>query len=286
VLAGLVLAPLAVTFGPRMSHKTVRLYVATDNATGVIRGAEVWHSGERIGEVEGTSLRPVSVDTSQRVLVRIAIPVDLAPRIRRDTRAQIRPGSSMLGTPVVYLSGGTPAAAVVRDGDTLVAQPQSAFDDTRAAIAVAVDLVPELRADVESLTSQLFSRSGTIGAVETRDVGDRRLTVLDALTHDLKRRTLTTNPGAVLDSARATLGRDAHHALAATDSVRHLMALAGGTLDRLQSDSTLRRAIRSTRAEIDSTGRLLSTPAGTVGRLRTDTALRHQVHEASRGLPF
>jgi len=64
------------------------------------------------------------------------------------------------------------------------------------------------------------------------------------------------------------------------------MALAGGTLDRLQSDSTLRRAIRSTRAEIDSTGRLLSTPAGTVGRLRTDTALRHQVHEASRGLPF
>jgi hypothetical protein len=275
-----------VTFGPRIGHQTIRLYVATDNATGVIRGVEVWHSGERIGEVEGTSLRPVSVDTSQRVLVRIAIPVDLAPRIRRDTRAQIRPGTSMVGAPVVYLSGGTPSAAVARDGDTLVAQPQSAFDETRAAIAVAVDQMPALRADVESLTSQLFSHSGTIGAVDTREVGDGRVTVLDALTHDLKRRTQATKPGAVLDSARATLGRDAQHALAATDSVRHLMALAGGTLDRLQRDSALLQAIRSTRAGIDSTGRLLTTPAGTAGRLRTDTALHHQVNEASRGSPF
>ena len=286
MLAGLVFVPFAVTFGPRLGRQTIRLYVATDNATGVIRGTEVWHSGERIGEVEGTSLRPVSVDTSQRVLVRIAIPVDLAPRIRRDTRSQIRPGTSMLGVPVVYLSGGTPSAAVVRDGDTLVAQPQGALDETRAAIAVAVDQVPALRADVESLTSQLFSHSGTIGAADTREVGDHRVTVLDGLTHDLTRRTLATKPAAVLDSARAALSHAAQHARAATDSVRHLMALAGGTLDRLEGDSTLLRAIRSTRAEIDSTGRLVTTPAGTAGRLRTDSAIRHQIHEVSRGSPF
>jgi hypothetical protein len=284
-LGVLIAAPVAATLAHRIGNRVIRVYVATDDATGVIRGTEVWDSGERIGEVERTTLRPVTVDTSQRVLVRIAIPRDLAPRIRRDTRAQIRPGSSMLGSPVVYFSGGTANAPGVRDGDTLVAQPQSAFDETRAAVAVAVDQIPALRADVESLTSQLFSRSGTIGAVNTRDIGDRRVTVLDALTRDLKQRTRAAKPR-VLDSARATLLQGAQRALAATDSLRHLMTLAGGTLDRLERDSAFVRAVRNTRAEIDSTQRLLTTPVGTAGRLRSDSALRHQLSEASRSLPF
>ena len=275
----LVAAPLYVVFAPGIGHATIHLYVSTDNATGVIRGAEVWHSGERIGEVEGTSLRPVTVDTAHRVLVQIAIPRDLAPRIRRDTRAQIRPGTSMLGSPVVYLSGGTPRAAVIRDGDTLVAQPQSAFDETRAAIAVGIAQIPALRANVESLTSQLFSQSGTIGAANTREVGDQRVTVLDALTHDLKTRTRSSHPVAVVDSARRTFNVVAQQALAATDSVRHLMALAGGTLDRLERDSALISAIRGTRDAVDTTQRLLTTPAGTAGRLRTDSAFLHQLHE-------
>jgi len=72
VLVVLIVLPIVAVVGPTIGHRTMRLYVATDDATGVIRGAEVWHSGERIGEVEGTSLRPVRVDTSQRVLVRLA----------------------------------------------------------------------------------------------------------------------------------------------------------------------------------------------------------------------
>jgi len=215
----------------------------------------------------------------------VTIPRDLAPRIRRDTRAQIRPGTSMLGSPVVYLSGGTLDAPVVRDGDTLVAQPQSAFDETRAAVAVGVAEIPELRADVESLTSQLFSHSGTIGAVSTRDVDDKRVTVLDALTRDLRRRTRATRPR-VLDTARVALLDAVQHALAASDSLRRLVVLAGGSLDRLERDSTFVRAVRETRAEIDSTQRLMATPVGTAGRLHADSAILHQLHEASRSLPF
>jgi hypothetical protein len=277
--------PVLATLGHRIFSRTIRVYVATDDATGVIRGTEVWHSGQRIGEVEGTSLRSVSIDTSQRVLVSVTIPRDLAPRIRRDTRAQIRPGSSMLGSPVVYLSGGTLDAPIVRDGDTLVAQPQSAFDETRAAVAVAVAEIPALRADVESLTSQLFSSSGTIGAASTRETGDRRVTVLDGLARDLKRRTRATHPR-VLDTARVALLDAVQHALAAADSLRRLVVLAGGSLDRLERDSTFVRAVRETRAEIDSTQRLMTTPVGTAGRLSADSAILHQLHEASRSLPF
>lgn len=286
VLAGLVLVPVVVIYAPGIGRPTIDLYVVTDNATGVIRGTEVWLSGERIGRVEATGLRPITADTSQRVLVRLAIIRDLAPRIRRDTRAQIRPGTSMLGAPVVYLAGGSPRATAVRAGDTLIGQPQTAFDETRAAIAVGIAHIPALRADVESLTSQLFSTSGTIGAVNTREIGDQRVTVLDALTQDLKRRTRAARPVAVLDSARDALNRASQQALAATDTLRRLMSLAGGTLDRLESDSAFIGAIRGTRDKLDTTQRLLTTPVGTIGRLRTDSALSHQVRKVSRSMPF
>jgi hypothetical protein len=285
-LAGLLLLPVVVIYAPGIGRSTIELYVATNDATGVIRGTEVWLSGERIGKVEETELRPVSTDTSQRVLVRVTIMRDLAPRIRRDTRAQIRPGTSMVGTPVVYLSGGSRGAAAIRAGDTLIAQPQTAFDETRAAIAAGIAQLPALKADVESLTTQLFSQSGTIGAVNTRQPSDQRITVLDALTHDLRRRTHVNKPVALVDSARDALSYATNHAIAASDSLRHLLFLAGGTLNRLESDSALLRAIRGVRNEIDTTQRLLTTPVGTVGRLRTDSALHHQVREASRSLPF
>ncbi len=286
VLVGIVLLPIVVIYAPGIGHETTEMYVATDDATGVIRGTEVWLRGERIGQVEETALRPVSIDTSRRVLVRVAIERDLAPLVRRDTRAQIRPGSSMLGAPVVYLSGGTPSSPALRNGDTLIAQPQSAFDETRAAIAVGVAQLPALQADVESLTTQLFSHRGTIGATNTREPGDQRFTVLDALTKELRGRTRATKPVAVVDSARDALNNASRHALAATDSLRLLMNLAGGTLDRFESDSVFLGAIRGTLAEVDTTQRLLTTPVGTLGRLRTDSALRHQVNEASRLRPF
>jgi hypothetical protein len=217
--------------------------------------------------------------------VRVTITRDVTPQIRRDTRAQIRPGSSMVGTPVVYLSGGSMAAPVIQNGDTLIAQPQSALDDTRAAIAIGADEIPALQADVESLTTQLFSHTGTIGAVDTRMPGDQRVTVLDSLTHELRSRTRAAQPVAVLDSARHELSTVSKQAAAATDSLRGLTSLAGGTLDRLESDSTFIRAIRGTLAEMDTIQRLLMTPVGTVGRLSADSALRHQVKEASRTVP-
>jgi hypothetical protein len=284
VLAGtLVCVTLFAKVGS-LHGSRMYLYVATDDATGVIRGTDVWDSGERIGTVDGTSLRPVTVDTSQRVLVRIEILRGLAARIRHDTKAQIRPGTSMLGAPVVYLSGGTLNSPSVRDGDTLVAQPQSALDETRAVFADAESRLPELRADVESLTTQLFSHSGTIGAVNTREVGDERVTVLDALTTGLRRRTFAAKPTVSLDSLRNVFMLRTQHALAATDSLRRLAMLPGGTLERLEHDTAFVRAILETRAELDTTEQLLSTPTGTLGRMRVDSALRMRVAKAKSAL--
>ncbi len=190
----------------------------------------------------------------------------------------------MLGAPVVYLSGGTVASPPVQNGDTIVAQPQNALDETRAAFAIAESHIPELRADVESLTSQLFSQSGTIGAVNTREVGDARVTVLDALTTDLKRRTRAAQPTVSLDSLRNVFTTRTQHALAAADSLRRILMLPGGTLERLERDTAFVRAVRETRAALDTTEQLLSTPTGTLGRMRQDSALRRRVDQAKSSL--
>lgn len=283
-LAGTLVSVLLFAKVGSLHGPQVHLYVATDDATGVIRGADVWDSGEKIGMVEGTSLRSVTVDTSQRVLVSIAVPRRLAHRIHRDTRAQIRPGTSMLGAPVVYLSGGSPNSPALVSGDTIIAQPQSALDETRAAFAQAEDQLPELRADVESLTSQLFSHNGTIGAVNTRVEGERQVTVLDALTTDLRRRTRAATPQVSLDSLRDVFTARTQRALAAADSLRRMLALPGGTLERLERDTAFVRAVRETRAELDTTARLLSTPNGTLGRMHADSALARRVAHARSSL--
>src|SRR5881396_2372807 len=49
--------------------ETVQLYVTTADATGVLKGTEVWVAGKRVGLVTAVRFQPVSTDTVQRVLI-------------------------------------------------------------------------------------------------------------------------------------------------------------------------------------------------------------------------
>src|SRR6266540_7519685 len=90
-----------------MHGDKVTLYVVTADATGVLKGTDIWLAGQKIGQVQDVRFRPVSADTSERILIEAEILAERLSPIRRDTRAQIRPGKSMIGVPVVYLSGGS-----------------------------------------------------------------------------------------------------------------------------------------------------------------------------------
>ncbi len=260
---------------------TIRLYVATDGAAGVIKGTEVWSAGQVIGQVNGTMLRPVTVDTSARVLVSADILRHYAHRVRRDTRVQIGPGSSLVGAPVVFLSGGTAGAPAINDGDTLVSQPQRAFDETRSAYTSLGQQVPALYGDVRALLTQLSSPKGAIGAARTQE-GPATTAVIRSLAGRLTKRALRRSPavGAMSD----TLEARARRLLATADTLRRVLAAKEGTLDRFDRDSAIVQSIRDTRAQIDTTRRLLTTPAGTLGRLHTDDALRRRLADADSSL--
>src|SRR6476661_3732483 len=63
--------------------KKVTLYVVTDDATGILSGTEVWLAGQKTGLVKKIEFRPPSVDTTQRLLVKLEMQESALPNIRR-----------------------------------------------------------------------------------------------------------------------------------------------------------------------------------------------------------
>jgi MlaD protein len=271
--AVLVFARVGSLHGP-----TTRLFLATDQARGVIRGTEVWRSGVKIGAVSGIQFRSIAVDTSERVLVAFEVQTLYLPEIRRDTRAQIRTGSSAVGSPVVSLRGGTPSSPAVKDGDTLVAAPQRDVQGPAAQLSDAVGDVPVILSDVQSIEGQIFTHGGTIGALTT-PAGARRIARLSDGLHGLTARVFTGDGTAgkfASDEARGQVLDRANHALAELDSAEQLAQSPTSSIGQFRADSTFALKLRDLDAALDSATRLLSS-SGTIGRVRTDTTLQRRL---------
>jgi hypothetical protein len=279
VAAGGVLAfgRIGALHGP-----TVRLYVATNEARGVIQGTDVWFAGVMVGKVRGTKLLPYTVDTARRVLVELDVKRHDANRIRRDSRAQIRPGSSQLGSPVVFFSGGTPESPPVQSGDTIISDPESALDATRAKFADFEQQIPEIRSDIDTLKSQIFSKNSTFGSA-TRESDLQTAREFKVLTKSLARRREKA-VGTLALIGRGDLIKLTNHALSAADSI---IALAHGDRDvvhRLRTDTAFARSVVSTRAELATVRTLLANPQLTAGRVQVDSAVRHALDDADANL--
>ena len=261
---------------------TVRLYVATDGARGVIQGTDVWFAGIMVGKVRGTKLLPYTVDTARRVLVELDVKRRDATRIRRNSRAQIRPGSSQLGSPVVFFSGGTPESPAVQSGDTLISDPESALDATRAKFADFEQQIPEIRSDIDSLKSQIFSNKSTFGSA-TRESDLRTAREFKVLTKSLARRRAQA-VGSLALIGRGDLIKIANHALSAADSLIALARSEHGVVARLRADTAFAQSVASTRSELATVRTLLADPQLTAGRIQVDSAVRRTLDDADARL--
>ncbi|HWZ58955.1 MAG TPA: MCE family protein [Gemmatimonadaceae bacterium] len=280
----LVAATGVLAFGRigELHGPTVRFYVATDEARGVIRGTDVWFDGMRIGKVLGTKLRPYTVDTARRVLVELEIRRHAAPRIRRDSRAQIRPGSSQLGAPVVFFSGGTPASPEVSSDDTLISDPQSAFDVTRAKFADFEQQIPQIRADIDTLKAQIFSNNSSFGSA-TRESDLRTAREFKVLTQSLARRRAKAL-GSLALIGRGDLIALTVRTFAETDSLLTLVRGDQGILGRMRTDTSLARRVAGTRADLATVRMRLDSAQWTPGRMKADSALRNALDDADASL--
>lgn len=265
---------------------TVRLYARTGLARGVFPGTDVWLEGRKIGVVASVRFRPPSTDTLERLLVELDILGKDVGQIRRDSWAQIRPGGTLIGTPVIWVRAGSIAAAPLSDGDTLSMRPQGDTEDVMSKVAVATAELPKIMANVQGIMSSLDSARGSAGAVLGDEGGMERIALVGGRAAGLVTRATSGSgtTGLFLRRGRRDLVGRARAAMAGVDSLRALLATPGTSVGRFRRDSTLARSIGDLRNEVSIVRALLAEPRGTAGRVLGDSAVFDQLGRAQREL--
>jgi hypothetical protein len=230
--------------------ETITLYMATNAASRVIGGTEVWLGGQKVGAVNDIRFRSASSDTTERILIEMQVLAKYAHLIRKDSDVQIRPGSSLIGEPVIYITVGNAAAPPVHSFDTLRARAQIEGRKSRARMIANIG---DSIVSVARLTKQVLAYADTTGD-EIREIRRRTQgqvadvkSAIARFTDDRRSRGSLHN--ITTDSAlKGAVKRIA----ALTDSIRHLTQSSHTSIGRLQRDSTLVIVMQNTLATVDT----------------------------------
>ena len=280
-IAALVLSIMLFARVGELHGSKATLYVVTGDATGVLKGTEVWLSGQKIGLVRDVRFRPSSADTTERLVIESEILSDRLGTIRRDSRASIGPGTSMIGVPVVFVTAGSASSPGLRDGDTIHAALATNLTDIGETMGAAGAAASSLAVEVRGVASKLSDRRGTLGAITSRgmpamtDAAGR----MSALMSKAR-----SGKGTIGLAMRGNFGARVSQAMAGADSIMTLASSGRGSVGRFRRDSTLVPKISGIIAEIDSLRAMASNPAGTMGRARGDSTLIRAMDRARASL--
>ena len=269
-LAALLLIILLFAQVGGLRGEKATIYIVGSDATGVLTGTDIWLAGQKIGVVQDVRFRPVSVDTSERLLIQAQILAKRLAPIRRDSRAEIKPGTSMIGIPVVFITAGSLKSPGIHDGDTIHAAPTQQMAKLGDSISAANTEVRALAKEVRTLTTGIASPKGTLGAL--RSEGMPRMPNLQRDISTLSDRAKKGN-GTLGLATRGNLAARISRALAGVDSIKTLVASDRGSLGRFRRDSTLPRMIGGMMAAVDTLTGILSNPVGAIARAHKDSVL-------------
>lgn len=277
VIVALVMSILLFARVGALHGDTQTLYVTTDEATGVLKGTEVWLAGQQVGLVKAIRFRPVTTDTTERLAIETDILADRMPFIRKNSDAHIRPGGNLIGSPVVYISPGTAEARAVRNGDTIGSRTSGRMAKVGAQVDTVFELIGALAESTGKVLDLMSNPSTSVGALRSRGVAQ----IISARAVGTAIGDKATRGSGTLGLANRTqVGERIGRVLAQRDSITLLVSSGRGNVGRFRRDSTLFRQVASVRAGLDSIRALFSTKDGGVARLRSDATLKGNVARA------
>jgi hypothetical protein len=276
ILFALVVSILLFARVGGLHGDTVKLYVTTPDATGVLKGTEVWVAGKKVGLVAAVRFRPVTSDTVERVLIDADVLQQYLPLIRGDSRADIRPAGTLIGAPVVYIREGTAAAPALRPRDTVRTRSSSRMALVGLEIDTLANHLTELATASGNLLDKMSDPLNSVGRFRSRGV--QQLKALTAVGSSYAERATRGN-GSLGLAYRGDVPSRLKGVLAVKDSISFLISSGNGNVGRFRRDSTLPRHVASVRAGLDSLRRLLTATSG-VARLRSDTTLSGEIARA------
>jgi hypothetical protein len=279
VIVVVVIATLLFARVGQLHGNKVTLYVVSDDADGVLPGTEVWLEGQKMGMVEEVSFRAPSTDTLERLLIRTEFLEEAMPSVRRDSYASIRPGGSLIGTPVVYLNAGSATSPPLHDGDTIRVRHRRRVETLTADVGTIMPAVYGLTTELEALNAKLGSPAGTIGSVRTQ--GFPRMPEINARMSRIGAR--ASGNGTIGLAMRNSIAGRSSRAMAAADSIRSLMSSNKTSLGRFRRDSTLITKASHVLAELDTLSALVASPIGGIAAAHSDSVLTRELSR-TRGL--
>ena len=257
----------------RIDGKTMRLHVVTRQAQGVMTGTEVWLAGQKIGLVKRVEFRPPEADTLRVVLV-LDVQEREAEQIRRDSRAEIRTGGTVIGPAVVYLTAGTPRGDRISEGDTLFAQGGSDVASSgKKLMAAWGEEAKPLLADVRALMARVRRRRASVEGTLT-EVHDGEVALRGGVSR--------FRGAFALPPAAGNTRAHAQTVLARVDSLRALLRSPSTSLGRFRRDSSLGETFAAIREELSTVRAVMASPDGNFGRLTRDSAMTRALSDAQR----
>ena len=275
-LTAIVLFVLLFARVGAMHGKTASIYVLTDDAPGVLAGTDVWLAGKKIGQVKDIHFRPVRTDTLQRLAIHTKIYYDQLHYLRKDAWADIRPGGSLVGAPIVWISSGTSNFGSLRDGDTLITKSTGAMKPVGDKIEALGNKVSSLTDSTLRVVHMLNGQIVTLGRLANS--GLPKVASAAGQIADLAKKA-RAGEGSLALMANGSLRLRFNHIIATKDSISRLMNSGNGNVAKLRNDSTLIKRVTHLRVELDSLMSLTS-GTGTVARARSDSTLRVEMAKA------
>lgn len=259
-----------------------RLYAFTNEARGILKNSEVWVSGKRVGVVDDVEFRQVDTDTAKRLRLTLRVLTKHQGLIRGDSYAQIRSGGSMLGAPVVYVSGGTDAFPVLQPESVVPSLEQANAENIASEIALMSREFPEI-----ARSSRRILQHFRALASELDDSGnDEPGSALRLVTRRAQQLTTIPDTGSVglFLSDSVALIRRLRRLMARADSLGVRLQETRSALTRRSTDSALTREISDLRNEVSIVRTLMLETRGSAGRLVFDKAIPQQLDEVQREL--
>ncbi len=282
-IVGIAAATLKFARVGALRGDRIRLYVVVGAARGILTGSEVWLMGQKVGRVADIRFRsPDESDTLTRVLVEMEVLEKYREAMRRDALAEIKPGGSMIGAMVVYLTPGTIATPTIRDGDTVHAKAQSDVESTTGQFAGATKELPAIVGNFKSIRAALSSTGGSVGALML-SADSQRGGMQSASTQLARlRRRMANGRGSLGRIMDGPLGARARVVMSRADSVRALVGSSSTSLGRFRRDSTLLTEVANIRHELAEVRASLADSRGTAGRVMHDSAAFSALGDAQR----
>jgi phospholipid/cholesterol/gamma-HCH transport system substrate-binding protein len=281
-IAAVVFATLKFSRVGALHGDTIPLYALVGEARGILVGSEVWLSGQKIGKVSSISFRSPQVDTSARIEISMEVLDRYRPDIHRDAVAQIRPGGSFIGAPVIYMTPGTIRTPPIRSGDTVSTHPQADAEGAAGQFGSATKEFPVIITNVKVLLAQLEGTEGTLGAFLNAQGGPGIPELTRTRVEAGRLGARLSGGGAVGQFMNGGLTERAQRVMARADSVRALLASPNTSYGRFHRDSTLLSEVADIRNELSIVRSLTSESRGTAGRALRDSALTNAVADAER----